>query len=261
MSSSVVVTTHGRVATLTLNRPHALNALDRQLMREVVEAATSLDRDRGGGGGGVAAMVFMGSERSFAAGADIAEMSSLSHVDAHTDDLFSEWDTFAAIRTPMIAAVAGYALGGGCELAMMCDLIIAADSAQFGQPEIGLGLTPALGGSQRLTRAIGKYKAMDLILTGRTIGADEAERIGLVSRVVPSEQLPEEAMRIAESIAARSVPVLYAAKELVNTALDVTLQQGVRFERRVFRSGFGFADSAEGMSAFLPRRDPDFTDQ
>ncbi|MCW2856117.1 MAG: putative enoyl-CoA hydratase [Marmoricola sp.] len=251
---TILLSQTGRVATLTLNRPQALNALNSQLMTELVDAAVELDRDRG-----VGAIVVTGSERAFAAGADITEMAAQGYQDVLLDDWFAAWDRFAAIRTPTIAAVAGYALGGGCELAMMCDLVLAADTARFGQPEITLGTIPGIGGSQRLTRAVGKAKAMDLVLTGRMIEPDEAERIGLVSRIVPAVDLLDTAAQIAAGIAERSLPANYAAKEAVNRAFETSLAEGVRFERRAFHSTFALEDRTEGMAAFVEKRSPNFT--
>ncbi|GAB3920389.1 enoyl-CoA hydratase [Kribbella albertanoniae] len=251
---TILVARDGRTATITLNRPKALNALNAVLMNEVVDAATELDRDQG-----IGAIVITGSERAFAAGADIKEMQAQSYQDMFLSDWFTAWDRLAAVRTPLIAAVSGYALGGGCELAMMCDLLIAADTAKFGQPEITLGVIPGIGGSQRLTRAIGKAKAMDLILTGRSIGADEAERAGLVSRVVPADALLDEAAKVAHKIAEMSLPAVYVAKEAVNRAFETTLTEGIRFERRTFHATFAFADRTEGMTAFIEKRPAKFT--
>lgn len=251
---TIVVTRIDRVATITLNRPQALNALNSQLMTELVEAAVELDRDRETG-----AIVVTGSERAFAAGADITEMAAQGYQDVLIGDWFAAWDTFAAVRTPTVAAVAGYALGGGCELAMMCDVVLAADTARFGQPEIALGTIPGIGGSQRLTRAVGKAKAMDLVLTGRMIEAAEAERIGLVSRVVPSDDLLDVAAEVATGIAGRSLPANYAAKEAVNRAFETSLAEGVRFERRTFHATFALDDRTEGMAAFVEKRPPNFT--
>jgi enoyl-CoA hydratase len=251
---TILVTRDGRTATITLNRPKALNALNAVLMNEVVDAATALDRDQG-----IGAIMITGSERAFAAGADIKEMQAQSYQDMFLSDWFTAWDRLAAARTPLIAAVSGYALGGGCELAMMCDVLIAADNAEFGQPEITLGVIPGIGGSQRLTRAIGKAKAMDLILTGRTIGADEAERAGLVSRVVPAETLLEEATAVATKIAEMSLPAVYVAKEAVNRAFETTLTEGLLFERRTFHATFAFDDRTEGMTAFVEKRPAKFT--
>ncbi|WP_328325609.1 enoyl-CoA hydratase [Kribbella sp. NBC_00382] len=252
--NNIIVTRDGRTATITLDRPKALNALNEELMHEVVEAATSLDADRG-----VAAIVITGSERAFAAGADIKEMQAQSYQDMYLSDWFTAWDRLAAVRTPLIAAVSGYALGGGCELAMICDILIAADTAKFGQPEITLGVIPGIGGSQRLTRAIGKAKAMDLILTGRTISAEEAERAGLVSRIVPASTLLAEASEVAHKIASMSLPAVYVAKEAVNRSFETTLAEGILFERRTFHATFAFDDRTEGMTAFTEKRKPNFT--
>ncbi|MFJ4183776.1 enoyl-CoA hydratase [Kitasatospora sp. NPDC089509] len=243
----------GRVGVITLDRPKALNALNTRLMTEVVEAATAFDRDRE-----IGCLLVTGSEKAFAAGADIKEMQSLEFVDAYLGDWFAAWDRFAALRKPVVAAVAGYALGGGCELAMMCDVLLAADTAKFGQPEIKLGVIPGIGGSQRLTRAIGKAKAMDLCLTGRMMGAEEAERAGLVARIVPADQLLTEALATAETVAAMSAPAAVMLKESVNRAFETTLAEGVRFERRLFHSVFATADQKEGMAAFAEKRPPKF---
>jgi enoyl-CoA hydratase len=251
---TILVTRDGRVATVTLNRPKALNALNTTVMNEVVAAAAALDADPE-----VGAIVLTGNERAFAAGADIKEMASLSFADVYSQDFFAGWGEFAATRTPTIAAVAGYALGGGCELAMMCDLLIAADTAQFGQPEIKLGVLPGMGGSQRLTRAIGKAKAMDLILTGRNMGAEEAERAGLVSRVVPADRLLDEAADVARTIAGMSLSASRMAKEAVDRAFETTLAEGLRFERRLFHSAFATEDQTEGMNAFTEKRAANFT--
>jgi len=251
---TIIVTRDDRVGTITLNRPKALNALNTQVMEELTSAAAEFDGDSG-----IGAIIVTGSERAFAAGADIKEMAALSFSDTFGGDLFSAWARFAAVRTPTIAAVAGYALGGGCELAMMCDLMIAADTAQFGQPEIKLGVLPGMGGSQRLTRAIGKAKAMDLILTGRTIDAVEAERSGLVSRVVPADALLEEATTAAETIAGMSLTAARMAKEAVNRAFESSLTEGLLYERRLFHSAFATADQKEGMAAFAEKRAPRFT--
>jgi enoyl-CoA hydratase len=242
-----------RVALIRLNRPKALNALNLTVMRELTELATELDRDPD-----VGAVVITGSERAFAAGADIAEMAPLTFQQVLADDWFAGWDALARVRTPLVAAVRGYALGGGCELAMMCDLLIAGDDAKFGQPEIKLGVIPGIGGSQRLTRAVGKAKAMDLCLTGRTMGAEEAERAGLVSRLVPADTALTEALDAAATIASMSLPVAALAKEAVNRAFETTLAEGVRFERRVFHATFATADQKEGMAAFLAKRAPEF---
>lgn len=243
----------GRVVKVRLHRPEVLNALDTELMTELVEALTPLDRDPG-----VGCFVITGSERAFAAGADITEMAGKSAADMVAEDYFSGWEAFAALRTPKLAAVSGYALGGGCELAMMCDLIIAGDNARFGQPEITLGVIPGIGGTQRLTRLVGKAKAMDMILTGRLIEADEAERIGLVSRVVPAEYLLTEAMEVAEQIAGYGKLAAMAARDCVDRALETGLADGIRYERRVFHSLFATEDQREGMRAFLEKRAASF---
>ncbi|MFC4605776.1 enoyl-CoA hydratase [Rhodococcus kronopolitis] len=250
---TILLDRHGRVGVITLNRPEALNALNSLLMTEVVAAVEGLDHDPG-----VGAIVITGSERAFAAGADIKEMQSKTFAEVYTDDLFTQWDRLSAARTPIVAAVAGYALGGGCELAMLCDFIIAADTAKFGQPEIKLGVIPGIGGSQRLTRAVGKAKAMDLCLTGRTMGAEEAERSGLVARVVPAADLLEVALEAATTIASMSLPIAMMAKEAVNRSFETTLAEGVKFERRVFHSTFATADQKEGMAAFVEKRAPKF---
>ncbi|GAB3025657.1 enoyl-CoA hydratase [Mycobacterium bourgelatii] len=251
---TILVEREERVGIITLNRPKALNALNSQVMDEVTTAATELDNDPG-----IGAIIITGSEKAFAAGADIKEMAELSFADAFEADFFAPWAKLAAVRTPTIAAVAGYALGGGCELAMMCDLLIAADTAKFGQPEIKLGVLPGMGGSQRLTRAIGKAKAMDLILTGRTIDAAEAERSGLVSRVVPAEDLLSEAKGVATTISQMSRSASRMAKEAVNRAFESTLTEGLLYERRLFHSTFATADQSEGMAAFIEKRPPNFT--
>ena len=251
---TILVDRDRRVGTITLNRPQALNALNSQVMAEVTTAAAELDNDPGTG-----AIIITGSEKAFAAGADIKEMSSLSFADVFGADFFAPWAQLAAVRTPTIAAVAGYALGGGCELAMMCDLLIAADTAKFGQPEIKLGVLPGMGGSQRLTRAIGKAKAMDLILTGRTIDAAEADRSGLVSRVVPADKLLDEAKAVAATIAGMSLSASRMAKEAVNRAFESTLADGLLYERRLFHSAFATDDQTEGMNAFTEKRPPNFT--
>jgi enoyl-CoA hydratase len=251
---TITVEKSGRVGVITLNRSEALNALNLQLMQEVVSAARSFDEDPGTG-----AILLTGSDRAFAAGADIKEMSSRTYMDMYLDDWLQGWDGLAAVRTPVIAAVAGHALGGGCELAMMCDFIIAADSARFGQPEIKLGVIPGMGGSQRLTRAVGKAKAMEMILTGRTIDAAEAERIGLVARVVPHDRLLEDALETAKAISEKSAPIVMLAKEAVNAAFQMPLDSGVLFERRIFHSVFASLDQKEGMRAFVEKRQPNFT--
>ncbi|MDH6247727.1 enoyl-CoA hydratase [Mycobacterium sp. OTB74] len=250
---TILVARNDRVGTITLNRPKALNALNTQVMNEVTTAATEFDNDPG-----IGAIVLTGSEKAFAAGADIKEMAAQSFSDVFDSDFFAGWARFAAIRTPTIAAVAGYALGGGCELAMMCDVLIAADTAKFGQPEIKLGVLPGMGGSQRLTRAIGKAKAMDMILTGRTIDASEAERSGLVSRLVPADNLLDEAIAVATEISQMSLSAARMAKEAVNRAFESSLAEGLLFERRIFHSAFGTGDQTEGMAAFVEKRPPSF---
>ena len=246
---TIMVETRGKVGLLTLNRPSALNALNTQLMNDLVTALQSFDKNPR-----VGAIVITGSEKAFAAGADIKEMQSKSFVDAYLEDFCAGWDGVTHIRKPIIAAVAGYALGGGCELAMMCDFIIAADNARFGQPEITLGVMPGMGGSQRLTRVVGKAKAMDMCLTGRQMDAAEAERAGLVSRVVPLADLLAEALKAAERIASFSLPAVMMTKEAVNRAYETTLAEGLRFERRVFHSLFALEDQKEGMNAFVEKR-------
>ena len=250
---TIIVTRDDRVATITLNRPKALNALNSQVMNEVTTAAAELDDDPG-----IGAIIITGNEKAFAAGADIKEMAGLTFADVFGGDFFAAWGKFAAVRTPTIAAVAGYALGGGCELAMMCDILIAADTAKFGQPEIKLGVLPGMGGSQRLTRAIGKAKAMDLILTGRNMDAEEAERAGLVARVVPADKLLEEANAVAKTIAEMSLSAARMAKEAVNRAFETTLAEGLLYERRLFHSAFATEDQTEGMAAFTEKRTPNF---
>ncbi|QDZ01254.1 enoyl-CoA hydratase [Nitratireductor mangrovi] len=250
---TILVETRARVGLITLNRPKALNALNTTVLAEVMAALEAFEADAG-----VGAIVITGSEKAFAAGADIKQMQSMSYVDAFMADFFAGWEALSRIRKPVIAAVAGYALGGGCELAMMCDFIIAADNAKFGQPEITLGVMPGMGGSQRLTRFVGKSKAMDMCLTGRMMDAEEAERSGLVSRVVPAGELIEEALAAATKIASFSLPAVMMAKEAVNRSYETTLSEGLRFERRVFHSMFALDDQTEGMSAFVEKRTPNF---
>ena len=245
--------THGRVALVRLHRPEALNALNAQLISELDTALAGFEADDG-----IGCVVITGSEKAFAAGADIKEMRDKTAVTAYLGDFLGRWDTVARARKPIIAAVCGFALGGGCELAMMCDFIIAADSASFGQPEIRLGIIPGAGGTQRLTRAIGKAKAMDLVLTGRMMSAEEAERSGLVARVVPAADLLPEALKTAAAIAAMSLPAVLTAKEAINQAFETTLAQGVKYERRAFYALFATADQKEGMTAFIEKRKPDF---
>ena len=253
---NVKIERDGGVVTAVLNRPEVRNALSTELLEELLAALAPLDRDPD-----VGCFVITGGERYFAAGADIGEMAPKTFVDAYRSDLFAGWDAFAALRTPKIAAVAGYALGGGCELAMMCDLIIAAEGARFGQPEITLGVIPGIGGTQRLTRAVGKAKAMDLILTGRPMEATEAERSGLVARVVPADRLMTEALSAARTIASYGKLATMAAREAVDRAHEVGLREGVLFERRTFHALFATRDQAEGMAAFLGKRKPEFTGQ
>jgi len=245
-----------KVGLITLNRPKALNALNAQVLDDVVAALDELERDDE-----IGAVVITGSDRAFAAGADIKEMQPKSYMDMFMDDYFARWERLAQFRKPTIAAVGGYALGGGCELAMICDLLIAADTAKFGQPEIKLGVIPGIGGSQRLTRAIGKAKAMDLVLTGRNMDAEEAERAGLVSRIVPAAELLDTALEVAGTIASMSLPVAMIAKEAVNRSFETTLSEGLRFERRVFHSLFATADQKEGMAAFVDKRTAEFTNR
>jgi enoyl-CoA hydratase len=253
---NLIVETHGKVGIIRLNRPQALNALNAALMTELSGAVDGFETDPL-----VHCMVVTGSEKAFAAGADIKEMATKTYMDAFFADFTGDWDHIARARKPVIAAVAGFALGGGCELAMQCDLIIAADNARFGQPEIKLGVIPGIGGTQRLTRAIGKAKAMDLILSGRMMDAAEAERSGLVARVVPLASLMDEAVKTAETIAAMSLPSLMLAKEAVNRAFETSLAEGVRFERRVFHSLFATEDQKQGMAAFAAKRPPDFNNR
>jgi enoyl-CoA hydratase len=242
-----------RVALVTLNRPKALNALSLQVMEELTGLLAELDRDPS-----VGAIVLTGSAKAFAAGADIKEMAEQSYMDMYAADWFAGWDAIGRVRTPIVAAVAGYALGGGCELAMMCDLLIAAETAVFGQPEIKLGVMPGMGGSQRLTRAIGKAKAMDMCLTGRNMKVEEAERAGLVSRIVPAEELVEQAVEAAGVIAGMSKPIAQMTKEAVNRAQEVSLSEGLLFERRVFHAMFATEDQKEGMAAFVAKRAAEF---
>ncbi|MEM8937155.1 MAG: enoyl-CoA hydratase-related protein [Pseudomonadota bacterium] len=253
---SISVERKGRVAEITINRPESLNALNASVMGELASCAAEIDRDNG-----IAVSILTGAGRAFAAGADIKEMQTQNFSDMYVEDYFAGWDRFAAARKPIIAAVNGFALGGGCELALMCDLIIASDKAKFGQPEIKLGVTPGMGGSIRLTKAVGKAKAMDLILTGRMIDADEADRIGLVSRVVPHDSLSQEADEAAKAIAEYSIPSIMASKEMVARALELPTTEGVRFERRLFQGLFGTADQKEGMTAFVEKRPPAFKDK
>lgn len=251
---NILVETRGRVGLVTLNRPKALNALNDALMDELGAALTAFDKDEG-----IGAIVITGSEKAFAAGADIGMMAKYSYMDVYKGDYITRnWETIRTIRKPVIAAVAGYALGGGSELAMMCDIIIAAENARFGQPEVKLGTMPGAGGTQRMPRAVSKAKAMDLCLTARMMDAAEAERAGLVSRVVPADKLMDESLSAAEAIASYSLPVVMMIKESINTAYETTLAEGVRFERRLFHSTFASEDQKEGMAAFVEKRSPDF---
>jgi enoyl-CoA hydratase len=253
---NIIVETKGRVGLIRLNRPNALNALNSAMMVEIAAAVDAFEADAG-----IGCLVVTGSEKAFAAGADIKEMVNKSYMDAFMGNFCATWDRLAHARKPVIAAVAGFALGGGCELAMQCDIIIAADTAKFGQPEIKLGIIPGIGGTQRLTRAVGKAKAMDLILTGRMMDAAEAERSGLVARVVPAADLVAEAMKTADTIAAMSLPSVMAAKEAVNRAFEISLAEGVAFERRVFHALFATEDQKEGMAAFVEKRPAKFVNR
>jgi enoyl-CoA hydratase len=254
---TIIVEIEDYVALITLNRPEALNALNAELLRELVDALQEADRNDK-----VRCIILTGSEKAFAAGADITEMADKTFAEVFMSDMFGGvGDDFARIRKPIIAAVAGYALGGGCELAMMCDFIIAADTAKFGQPEINLGVVAGLGGTQRLTRFVGKSKAMEMHLTGRFMDAQEAERSGLVSRVVPAKKLLEEAMAAAQKISEKSALTTMAVKEAVNRSYETTLAEGLRFERRIFHSMFATEDQKEGMAAFIEKREPQFRDR
>jgi len=251
---NIVVETREHVGLIRLDRPKAMNALNTELMRELGEALRKFDADEN-----IGAIVVTGSEKAFAAGADIKEMQSKTFVDAYKEDFITaEWEAVTRIRKPVIAAVAGYALGGGCELAMMCDFILAADSAKFGQPEINLGVMPGAGGTQRLTRFVGKSKAMEMNLTGRFMDAEEAERAGLVSRIIPADELVEEAVNTAAKIAALGRVAVMATKEAVNRAYETPLAEGVRFERRLFHALFATEDQSEGMDAFVEKRSATF---
>jgi enoyl-CoA hydratase len=255
-TETITIEVRGRVGIIRLNRPQALNALSLVLKNELLAAAEAFDADVG-----IGCIVITGSDKAFAAGADIKEMAEKSYIDIFSADYAADYERLARVRKPIVAAVAGFALGGGCELAMMCDVIIAADNAKFGQPEIKLGVIPGIGGTQRLTRAVGKAKAMDLILTGRMMDAAEAERSGLVARVVPAAGLMAETMKVAESIAAMSLPSVLAAKEAVNRSFETSLAEGVRFERRVFHALFATKDQKEGMAAFVEKRPPKFQNE
>lgn len=251
---NIIVEMHGKVAVIRLNRPKALNALNDQLMDELGTALLRFDGDEN-----IGCMIITGSEKAFAAGADIAAMAQYSYMDVYKNGYITRnWEQILRIRKPVIAAVAGYALGGGCELAMMCDFVIAADNAKFGQPEIKLGTMPGAGGTQRLPRAISKSKAMDMCLTARMMDAVEAERAGLISRIVPADKLMEEALAAAGTIAAMSLPIVMMIKESVNRAYESTLSDGVQYERRLFHSTFATEDQKEGMKAFIEKRLPSF---
>ena len=250
---TILTETRGKVGLITLNRPQALNALNSALLGEVNQALDAFEADRS-----IGCIVITGSEKAFAAGADIREMEPKTYPDTYVEDMFAAWDRVADRRKPMVAAVSGFALGGGCELAMMCDIILAAENAKFGQPEIKLGVMPGAGGTQRLTKAIGKAKAMEMCLTGRMMDAAEAERSGLVSRVLPVADLLPEALRVAETIASMSLPIAMMTKESVNRAFETTLTEGVRFERRLMLAMFATADQKEGMTAFMEKRPAKF---
>jgi len=251
---NILVERRDAVGLITLNRPQALNALNSALMADLTAALDDLESDDS-----IGAVVLTGSEKAFAAGADIKEMKDKTYIQAYAENFITAgWERIARCRKPVIAAVSGYALGGGCETAMMCDFIIAADNAKFGQPEITIGTIPGAGGTQRLTRLVGKSKAMDMCLTGRMMGAEEAERAGLVSRVVPAERLLDEALEAAATIAGLSRPIVMMAKDAVNSALETTLDQGMKVERRLFHATFGTEDQKEGMNAFAEKRKPDF---
>jgi enoyl-CoA hydratase len=255
-TETIIVERHGRVGIVRLNRPQALNALNATLKNELLDAVEAFDSDAD-----IGCILLTGSDKAFAAGADIKEMADKSYIDIFRADYAGDYERLTRVRKPLIAAVAGFALGGGCELAMLCDFIIAADNAKFGQPEIKLGIIPGIGGTQRLTHAVGKAKAMDMILTGRMMDAAEAERSGLVARVVPAAILMQEAIKVAETIAALSQPSLLAAKEAVNRSFETSLTEGVRFERRVFHALFATKDRKEGMTAFIEKRLPRFTNE
>lgn len=250
---TILLEVHGRVGLITLNRPQALNALNAQIVSELNQALDGLEANPE-----IGCIVLTGSKKAFAAGADIKEMADLTYPQIYIDDLFSDSDRVANRRKPIIAAVAGFALGGGCELALMCDFILAGDNAKFGQPEINLGVLPGMGGTQRLTRAVGKAKAMEMCLSGRLIDAVEAERAGIVARIVPVDELLEEALKVAAVIASKSLPIAMMVKESVNRAFEVSLSEGVRFERRVFHAAFAIEDRKEGMAAFIDKRAAQF---
>jgi enoyl-CoA hydratase len=252
-TETIIVETRGRLGVIKLNRPQALNALNSALMRELAQAVDDFEADAG-----IGCMVLTGSDKAFAAGADIKEMADKDFADVFLNDFAADWHRVAHARKPVVAAVAGFALGGGCELVLQCDVVIAADNAKFGQPEIKLGIIPGIGGTQRLTRAVGKAKAMDLILTGRMMDAAEAERSGLAARVVPLPSLMDEAIKVAETIASMSLPAVLAAKEAVNRAFETSQAEGIAFERRIFHSLFATHDRSEGMRAFVAKRPAKF---
>ena len=254
--NTIIVERHDRVCLVRLNRPQALNALNAELIDELNQALDAFEAD-----GDLGCLVLTGSDKAFAAGADVKEMQAKTYMEAYLEDFISKWERLTRTRKPVIAAVAGFALGGGCELAMMCDFILAADNAKFGQPEIRIGTIPGAGGTQRLTRFVGKSKAMELCLTGRMMDAAEAERSGLVSRVLPLADLVPEALKAAATIAGFSRPAVMMAKEAVNRAYETTLAEGIRFERRVFHSTFATQDQKEGMAAFVEKRSPHFTNR
>ena len=254
--NTIIVERHDRVCLVRLNRPQALNALNAELIDELNQALDAFEADAELG-----CLVLTGSDKAFAAGADVKEMQAKTYMEAYLEDFISKWERLTRTRKPVIAAVAGFALGGGCELAMMCDFILAADNAKFGQPEIRIGTIPGAGGTQRLTRFVGKSKAMEMCLTGRMMDAAEAERSGLVSRVLPLADLVPEALKAAATIAGFSQPAVMMAKEAVNRAYETTLAEGIRFERRVFHSTFATQDQKEGMAAFVEKRSPHFTNR
>jgi len=253
---TIIVKTRGRVGVIRLNRPEALNALNATLKDELLGAAEAFEADPA-----IGCIVIAGSDEALAAGADIKEMVEQSYIDVFSTDFTREFERLTRLRKPIVGAVAGFALGGGCELAMMCDIVIAADTAKFGQPEIKLGVIPGMGGTQRLTLAVGKAKAMDLILTGRMMDAAEAERAGLVARVVPAASLMEEALKIAETVASMSLPAVMSAKEAINRSFETSLSEGILFERRVFHALFATADQKEGMAAFVAKRPAKFSNK
>jgi enoyl-CoA hydratase len=250
---TIQIERHGKAGLVRLHRPEALNALNAKLMAELDDALSAFEADSE-----IGCVVLTGSDKAFAAGADIKEMREKGFADAFLEDFLARWDAVARTRKPIIAAVSGFALGGGCEVAMMCDFILASDTAQFGQPEIKLGVIPGAGGTQRLTRAVGKAKAMELCLTGRFMGAEEAERAGLVSRIVPAQDLVADAIKTAQAIAAMSLPAVLTAKDAINRAFETTLAEGVKFERRAFYALFATQDQKEGMAAFVEKRRPAF---